>query len=332
MSSPPPHTATERLLPAAAPAASAAEAPCVYYDGGCPLCRAEIATYQRTPGGDALRWVDAHGCAPAELGPGLDRQAALARMHVRRADGTVVQGAAAFVEIWSHLPRWRWLARAARWPGALPFMELGYRVFLRLRPLWRPTAASAASATAPFPNPLWRELRTDHAGETGAVMIYRGVLAVTRDPALREFARHHLETEQRHLALVEQVVPGRWRSRLLPLWRLSGWLTGALPALAGPRAVYATIQAVETFVDHHYAAQRAMIDTLLAPGEGSAGPDTHANLRDLRALLAQCQSDEVAHRDDAAGRWDGRARGLLAVWITLVGRGSDAAVRLCRYL
>jgi demethoxyubiquinone hydroxylase (CLK1/Coq7/Cat5 family) len=308
------------------PVAPAAAAPCVYYDGGCPLCRAEIATYQRTPGGDALRWVDAHGCGPAELGPGLDRQAALARMHVRRADGTVVQGAAAFVEIWSHLPRWRWLARAARWPGVLPMMELGYRAFLRLRPLWRPVAKAANDT---FPRPLWRELRTDHAGETGAVMIYRGVLAVSRDPALREFARHHLETEQRHLALVEQVVPTRWRSRLLPLWRLSGWLTGALPALAGPRAVYATIQAVETFVDRHYAAQLAMIDALLAQGEGGAGPDAYAS---LRALLAQCQSDEIAHRDDAAGRWDGRARGLLAVWTTLVGRGSDAAVRLCRHL
>lgn len=292
-------------------------APCVYFDGACPLCRAEIATYQRAEGGDGLRWVDAHGAAAPELGPGLDRRAALARLHVRRGDGTLVQGAAAFVEIWQALPRWRPLARLARLPGVLPLLEIGYRGFLRLRPLWRP----APHPSEALPRELLQELRTDHAGETGAVMIYRGVLAFARDPALREFARHHLATEERHLALVEQVVPRRWRSRLLPLWRLSGWLTGALPALAGPRAVYATIQAVETFVDRHYAAQVELIDRL---------PVLDAQA--LRALLVQCQADEAAHRDDAAARGQGPARGLLALWCRAVGSGSGAAVRVCRHV
>jgi hypothetical protein len=86
-----------------------------------------------------------------------------------------------------------------------------------------------------WPAALKRELRTDHAGEAGAVMIYRGVLAVARDDTLRAFAQHHLETESRHLALIEEVVPPSGRSRLLPLWRVAGWLTGALPACFGPR-------------------------------------------------------------------------------------------------
>jgi hypothetical protein len=47
--------------------------------------------------------------------------------------------------------------------------------------------------------------------------------------------------------------------------------------------------------------------------------------------LTQCRLDEVAHRDDAAVRWDGRAGRLLAAWQWLLGRGSDAAVRLCRH-
>lgn len=264
----------------------AATALCVYYDGGCPLCRAEIATYQRTEGGDAVMWVDAHGCAPDALGPDLQRPDALARLH-----------------------------------GVLPVLELGYRAFLRVRPLWRPAGGTASA----LPLPLLRELRTDHAGETGAVMIYRGILAVTRDPELRAFAQHHLDTESRHLALIEPVVPPAWRSRLLPLWRVSGWLTGALPACFGPRAVYATIQAVETFVDQHYAAQLDLIDTLQRE---------HPNpeLAALRSLLQQCQQDEVAHRDDAAARWNGRARGPLAVWRWLVASGSAAAVRMCRHI
>lgn len=311
----------------------AADKASVYYDGGCPLCRAEIATYQQTAGGDTLAWVDAQACGVAELGSGLDRSNALARLHVRRADGTLLQGAAAFAEIWSALPGWRWLARLARLPFVLPILDVAYTGFLRIRPLWRPTQSVADK----LPRELQRELRTDHAGETGAVMIYRGVLAVTRDPALREFAQHHLETERRHLLLVEEWVPSRLRSWLLPLWRLSGWLTGALPAVLGPRAVYATIQTVETFVDHHYAAQIKLIDDLSYSinGEGRinvAAVDTQKELLSLRALLEQCRLDEVAHRDDAAGRWDGHAGVLLATWRRIVARGSVAAVGVCRYV
>ena len=113
----------------------------VYFDGGCPLCRAEIAAYQRLQGADRLRWLNLESCSVEELGPGLDRQAALKRMHVRRPDGKLVDGAAAFVEIWSVLPAWAWLARIARIPGMVAVMEVGYRIFLALRPLWRkPTA------------------------------------------------------------------------------------------------------------------------------------------------------------------------------------------------
>ena len=95
-------------------------------------------------------------------------------------------------------------------------------------------------------------LRSDHAGETGAVYIYRGILAVTRAPEVRAFARHHLATEQRHLEMMTQLLPREQHSRLLPLWRVAGWLTGMLPALFGPLAVYRTIDAVESFVDRHY--------------------------------------------------------------------------------
>ena len=319
----------------------AAEALCVYYDGGCPLCRAEIASYQRTEGAEALRWVDAHASSLAELGPDLDAATALARMHVRRADGTLLQGAAAFAEIWSHLPRWRWLAKLARLPGMLPVLDQLYTVFLVIRPLWR--GRSGAIAAEAFPRELLRELRTDHAGETGAVMIYRGVLAITRHPELRAFALHHLETEQRHLALIEAVVPPRSRSALLPLWRLSGWLTGAVPALFGPRAVYATIEAVETFVDRHYAAQIEQIDALTDP-DPCASPKAAAvagaargaaeldSLQRLRDVLVRCQADEVAHRDDARSRWNNKPGLLMRLWLAMVSRGSAHAVGICRHV
>lgn len=163
--------------------------------------------------------------------------------------------------------------------------------------------------------PRWlrQELRSDHAGEVGAVMIYRGVLAISRDRKVRQFAEAHLRTEEQHLQLMEDIVPVTGRTRLLPVWRLMGWLTGALPALFGPRAVFATIEAVETFVDHHYEQQILRLDP---QGAHSA----------LRQILVDCQADEVSHRDEAA-ELAASARGpLLRLWCTIVGAGSAAAV------
>lgn len=118
----------------------------VYFDGACPVCRTEIAHYQRQRGADAIAWVDASSCDEAALGPGVDRAAALRRFHVREADGTLVSGAAAFVVIWRRLPAFRWLAALASSRPALAALEVGYGIFLRVRPWWRPAPIGASSA------------------------------------------------------------------------------------------------------------------------------------------------------------------------------------------
>ena len=190
------------------------------------------------------------------------------------------------------------------------------------------TGGTRVAAAGLLPATLIADLRTDHAGEIGAVMIYRGILATTRNDAVRHFAREHLATEAGHLAAIEPLLLRRQRSRLLPLWRIAGWLTGALPALVGARVVYATIEAVETFVDRHYAEQIESIDQ-------QDPACTHPPLQALRALLQTCRADEVAHRDEAAALFaaDGRAPTLaLRVWVGLVGTGSRVAVKICRLI
>ena len=186
-------------------------------------------------------------------------------------------------------------------------------------------------AASPLPSRLVADLRTDHAGEAGAVMIYRGILATTRDAAVRAFAQAHLATEAAHLAAIEQLLAPQHRSRLLPLWRGAGWLTGALPAWTGPRAVYATIEAVETFVDHHYTGQIETIDQL---DPARAQP----SLQVLRAHLHAFRADEINHRDDAAARLDHHAASaspvaaVLRLWLWAVGAGSRGAVKICRWI
>lgn len=53
---------------------------------------------------------------------------------------------------------------------------------------------------------LVQELRSDHAGETGAVYIYKGIQAVAQwrgDLVLMAFAKAHGATEADHLVEVE---------------------------------------------------------------------------------------------------------------------------------
>lgn len=291
----------------------------VYYDGACPVCSREIALYQRQPGAESCRWVDATHSEPALLGADLDPRLALARLHVRRPDGTLVDGAAAFALLWQRFPTTRWLGYVAALPPFTWLLEVVYRIFLRVRPLWRPTAATPGDDAA-LSTMLWADLRSDQAGETGAVAIYRGILATASDPEVRAFAERHLATEQEHLRRVDGWLPESRRSHLLPAWRVAGWLTGALPGLVGRDAVYRTIAAVETFVDQHYAAQIQAIDAMPPNGRRA----------ELRALLAACQADEIEHRDEACALARDRPGLISRAWVAMVGRGSAIAVSLAR--
>jgi predicted DCC family thiol-disulfide oxidoreductase YuxK len=118
---------TESAAQSTADAAGACE---VFFDGACPLCRAEIGFYQRSGSDAAFVDVSDEGDVPDEI----TREQALGRFHVRKADGTLVSGAAAFAELWKATPGWRWLGHIGALP---PFVWIGeglYRVFLIFRP------------------------------------------------------------------------------------------------------------------------------------------------------------------------------------------------------
>jgi predicted DCC family thiol-disulfide oxidoreductase YuxK len=105
----------------------------VFFDGSCPLCRAEINIYKSCDAIGALRLVDV--AAPgAELPEGLDREKAKARFHVLSHDQTLLSGSPAFAEVWKQLPGWRWAGHLATQPGINAALELGYRLFLLARP------------------------------------------------------------------------------------------------------------------------------------------------------------------------------------------------------
>lgn len=164
------------------------------------------------------------------------------------------------------------------------------------------------------------ELRASHAGETGAVWIYRGILAVTSDKAVKHFAKEHLQTEKQHLNAFESIIHLFRGSLLLPIWILMGLLTGAIPAVLGKRWVFYTIAIVEAFVVDHYQRQIDLLE------RDHHCPSTVIN------LMKACQLEEDNHRHDACHRLDNHITLPMLLWGWMVTKGSRTAVGLAKRL
>ena len=107
--------------------------PVVFYDGDCPLCRREIDHYRRVDRALRVRWVDAASETDSLRDFGLTLNDAMAELHVLDEAGQWQRGVDAFLVIWDHLPRYRWLTalvRGLRLRSPLGFI---YRRFARWR-------------------------------------------------------------------------------------------------------------------------------------------------------------------------------------------------------
>ena len=122
---------------------------------------------------------------------------------------------------------------------------------------------SAPRPIPPRPGPgapaarLAEMLRVDHAGELGAVHIYRGQRAVlNRAPGKDRIAFQLQEMEAHeadHLAAFDRLLRERRvrPSLLAPLWRAAGFALGAGTALIGESAAHACTEAIETVSTVH---------------------------------------------------------------------------------
>jgi predicted DCC family thiol-disulfide oxidoreductase YuxK len=105
----------------------------VFYDGACPLCIREINHYRRLRGADHLIWVDISNDRGMLAVHGLDRETAMARFHVLDAEGEWQTGARGFIELWSNLPAYSWLARLLRSLHLETMLDWAYTRFARWR-------------------------------------------------------------------------------------------------------------------------------------------------------------------------------------------------------
>ena len=161
-------------------------------------------------------------------------------------------------------------------------------------------------------------IRVDHAGEFGAVQIYRGQRAVFDAIGSKSHTAAIIAEmeagEAEHLKKFDGLIAERGvRPTLLaPMWRVAGFGLGAVTALMGERAAHACTEAVEEVIEQHYADQ---IQAL-----GDSEPD-------FAATITQFREDELAHKETAIDQGAREAPGY-QVLSAIVRFGCRTAIKI----
>jgi ubiquinone biosynthesis monooxygenase Coq7 len=134
-----------------------------------------------------------------------------------------------------------------------------------------------------------RILKVNHAGEHGAVNIYRGqrLVCFWRAEALRRVLDEFRAHEERHRAIFAAELERRGVRRCRSYWMcgLGGFLLGLTTGLCGRASIAAVTVAVERVVLRHLEMQLREFD--------GVDPAAHA-------AVASILEDERAHHDRAA--------------------------------
>jgi ubiquinone biosynthesis monooxygenase Coq7 len=161
-----------------------------------------------------------------------------------------------------------------------------------------------------------RILKVNHAGEYGAIRIYRSQIFIARRryPDVVPFLQSTLDHEIKHCELFRRAMPERHARpcRIMALWGNGGFVLGLLTALIGRQGIWICTAAVEAAVHRHLEDQLLFLQ--------HRDPDLHA-------LIKSIQSEELLHLTHAEERIVTKGSGswLLSVFIS---KSTDLAIWL----
>lgn len=161
-----------------------------------------------------------------------------------------------------------------------------------------------------------RILKVNHAGEYGAIRIYRAQIWIARQfyPDLLAFLEETLAHEIDHCAKFRQAMPDRDAKpcRIMALWGNGGLILGFVTALMGRQAIWICTAAVEAAVHRHLDDQLNFL----------RDRDTA-----LHHLIESIQGEELSHLEHARQRI--ASRGPLSTLLhRFISRTTDAVIWL----
>lgn len=104
----------------------------IFYDGGCPLCAAEIEQLIKLNGESNLAFENIYARDFVQRFPHIDRQAADLVLHGQLESGEMIYGLEVTYQAWVMVGKRHWVA-ILRWPLFKQCAELGYRLFAKYR-------------------------------------------------------------------------------------------------------------------------------------------------------------------------------------------------------
>ncbi|KAJ2288563.1 ubiquinone biosynthesis monooxygenase Coq7 [Coemansia sp. RSA 2706] len=165
-----------------------------------------------------------------------------------------------------------------------------------------------------------RFIRVNQAGETAAVTIYKGQMAVLGGkPDLRDLLIHMRDQEVEHLNIMDQHIRDfKVRPTLLqPVAAVGGYFLGMVSALLGVKSAMTCTEAVETRIGMHYNDQLRELHFL-----------KHAQLDELKRTIAKCRDEELEHLDTAVDH-GARMAPLYKLQFEAIKNGCGVAIWLC---
>ena len=160
-----------------------------------------------------------------------------------------------------------------------------------------------------------RILKVNHAGEYGAIRIYRAQLWLARRlyPDVVPFLTVTLGHEINHCAMFRSAMPARSARpcRIMALWGNGGYLLGFLTALLGRQGVWVCTAAVEAAVHRHLQDQLLFVR--------DRDPELHA-------LILAIQDEELLHLHHAEERVNGNV--LSRALNSMITMATDAVIWL----
>ena len=98
----------------------------VYFNNSCSICKLEIDHYKKIT--DNIDWIDISTNYKAKKETKMTAKKLLRRLHVKKKD-QIFKGVDAFIELWSEIPRYRFLAFLLRKPIIYHLAWFLYEIF-----------------------------------------------------------------------------------------------------------------------------------------------------------------------------------------------------------
>jgi len=158
-----------------------------------------------------------------------------------------------------------------------------------------------------------RILKVNHAGEYGAIRIYRAQIWVAKRlyPDVAPFLADTLGHEIKHCAMFRAAMPAR-PCRIMALWGNGGLVLGFLTALLGRQGIWICTAAVEAAVHRHLQDQLLFVR--------DRDPELHG-------LILAIQKEELMHLHHAEERL-GEGKFLSSLLGALISSATDFAIWL----